>query len=268
MIVILLLVGVGIGVYRLRIRNIKDRNRRLERVVNERTAALKQEVEQRIAAEESLHRIEMENVVAAERSKLARDLHDSVTQSLYSLTLFIEATRGLSESGDLNKAKYGLTRGADTAVQALKEMRLLVYELRPLALRETGLIGAIQYRLDAVENRAGVKTQMFVDGDNSFQLPDIIEKSIFWITLEALNNALKHAHATSIIVRIKIPTESQGVELEVSDNGLGFNYEEAKEKGGLGLKSMLERAEEINAYCILKTAPEEGTIFKLMWENK
>jgi signal transduction histidine kinase len=94
--------------------------------------------------------------VAAERNRLARDLHDSVTQSLYSLTLFTQAARELAEAGNLERTQHNLARIADTAGQTLKEMRLLVYELRPLALTDVRLIEALQHRLDAVEGRSGV----------------------------------------------------------------------------------------------------------------
>ncbi|NIR15549.1 MAG: histidine kinase, partial [Desulfobacterales bacterium] len=79
--------------------------------------------------------------------------------------------------------------------QALKEMRLLVYELRPLALRNEGLIGALQQRLDAVERRAGIDARLIVDGE--VILPSPVEENLFRIAQEALNNALKHAHSSS-----------------------------------------------------------------------
>jgi ligand-binding sensor domain-containing protein/signal transduction histidine kinase len=257
---VVLFVGAGIGAYGLRVRGIKDRNKRLEDTVEN-------EVRRRLAAEEALHRAEMKSAVSAERSRLARDLHDSVTQSLYSLTLFIEATRELTEAGKLDQAKHGLARGADTATQALKEMRLLVYELRPLALKEEGLIGAIQHRLDAVERRAGVDTSMQVDGEIDVQLPDEVEEALFRVSQEALNNALKHAHASAITVRIGF-SGNGGVELEVSDDGAGFNYTDAKNEGGLGLGGMAERAQSVGAILIVDSEPNEGTRIKLVLEKR
>jgi ligand-binding sensor domain-containing protein len=164
-IAIAVILGAAAGLVGLRIRRMADRTRRLEEEVKVRTAAHEQEAAQRLAAEEALHRAEVEKAITEERSRLARELHDSVTQSLYSVTLFTEATRELAEAGKLDQVKHGLVRSGDTALQALKEMRLLVYELRPLALSETSLIEAIRHRLDAVEARSGVKTHMRIEGD-------------------------------------------------------------------------------------------------------
>ncbi|RPJ20507.1 MAG: PAS domain S-box protein, partial [Chloroflexi bacterium] len=86
-----------------------------------------------------------------ERQRLARELHDSVTQSLYSLTLLAEASRRTAQTGEMHKVIDNIARLGETAQQALKEMRLLVYELRPLALEQAGLADALQNRLDAVE---------------------------------------------------------------------------------------------------------------------
>jgi signal transduction histidine kinase/ligand-binding sensor domain-containing protein len=266
-IVVMVVLSVMAGLYALRVRSIKARNRKLEREVEERAAALRKEAIQRLAAEESLHRVQMERAVADERSRLARDLHDSVTQSLYSLTLFTEATRELAEAGKLDQVKHGLVRCADTALQALKEMRLLVYELRPLALRETGLIGAIRHRLDAVETRAGVKTRLVIDGDPETQLSQNVEEVAFRIAQEALNNALKHAHAATIAVRMNYSPEGGGFELEVSDDGKGFDHSTLNEHGGLGLKSIQERAEGIGAQTSIDSTPGEGTCVRLITES-
>jgi signal transduction histidine kinase len=245
---------------------MRRRNRRLEQQVTERTSQLEQEAAQRLAAEESLHRAEMAGAVAEERSRLARELHDSVTQSLYSLTLFTEATRELAEAGDLGRVKHGLARSGDTAVQALREMRLLVYELRPLALNETNLVDAIRSRLDAVEARAGMKTSLVIDGDGELKLPKEVEEALFRMAQEALNNALKHSHASAITVRIRLPDDSGGLELEVLDNGVGFDVAKIGQKGGLGLSGMKERAEGIDADITIESPPDGGTRVKLRVE--
>ena len=91
-----------------------------------------------------------------ERNRLARELHDSVTQSLHSSTLLAEAGQRLLSSGDIERVRGYLIRLGEISQQALKEMRLLVYELRPLALSGVGLVWALQQRLDAVERRSGV----------------------------------------------------------------------------------------------------------------
>jgi signal transduction histidine kinase len=115
---------------------------------------------------------------------LARDLHDSVTQSLYSLTLFAEAGQRLMRSGEHERVEKYLERLGKTAQDALREMRLLLYELRPLAFQSGRLIEAIQQRLDAVERRAGLSAHLITTS-----LPPLsskLEEVICHIALEAL----------------------------------------------------------------------------------
>jgi signal transduction histidine kinase len=138
--------------------------------------------------------------VLEERARLARELHDSVTQGLFSMTLLAEAGQRLAGSGDLERVQAYLSRLGETSQQSLKEMRLLVFELRPLALESMGLVGALQQRLDAVEARAGVETRLLVEG--TVQVPAEIEEHLYRIAEQALNNALKHAAATLVTVRL------------------------------------------------------------------
>jgi signal transduction histidine kinase len=193
--------------------------------------------------------------VMEERERLARDLHDSVTQSLYSLTLFAEAGRRSIRTGDLERAESFLARLADTAQDALKEMRLLVYELRPPALEREGLVGAIQQRLGAVERRAGVKAHLLVD--DMVRLPASVEEELYRIAQEALNNALKHATATSVTVRIRIVNEH--VELEIVDDGIGFDPATTGNGGGMGLANMRERVEKLGGTFQVASALGQGT---------
>jgi signal transduction histidine kinase len=148
------------------------------------------------------------------------------------------------------------------AQQALKEMRLLVYQLRPPALEHDGLIGALQHRLDAVEERAGVKARLLAD--KMLELPGPVEEALYHITQEALNNALKHASATSVLVQIRAPDHR--VELEITDDGVGFEPEAVMGKGGLGLVSMRERAEQLGGELTLLSAVGKGTKVKVTVE--
>jgi len=200
-----------------------------------------------------------ELAVMEERGRLARELHDSVTQSLYSLTLLAEAGRRLAGAGDVERVTDYLTRLGDNAQHALKEMRLLVYELRPLALAQDGLVGALQQRLDAVEGRAGVKSQLLVE--MATELPAQVEAGLYRIAQEALNNALKHAAATEVAVRI-ISNQKQVV-LEVIDNGQGFEPAQVNNRGGLGLISMHERAERLGGSLAIISRPGAGATVKV-----
>ena len=100
-----------------------------------------------------------------ERNRLAQELHDSVTQSLYSLTLYAEAAARMLEAGKSRKAAGQLRELGDTAREALQEMRLLIFELKPLDLEKAELAEAIRSRLDAVESRVGLKADLRVAGD-------------------------------------------------------------------------------------------------------
>ena len=203
--------------------------------------------------------------VVRERERLARELHDSVTQSLYSLTLLSEAGRRLAGAGDLERVGGYVDRLGEISQQALKEMRLLVYELRPLALRREGLVGALQQRLDAVERRAGVDARLLIEGES--ELAAAVEEALYRIAQEALNNALKHAMATSVTVHVCAEndrvTNERTVRLEVVDNGRGFDSDALGDTGGLGLVSMRERAEKLGGVLTVISSPGKGTTIKV-----
>jgi signal transduction histidine kinase/PAS domain-containing protein len=193
--------------------------------------------------------------VVRERERLARELHDSVTQSLYSLMLLADAGWKLMEAGDLERVRGYLERLGEISQQALKEMRLLVYELRPLVLKREGLAGALQQRLDAVEKRAGMDVRLLVEGE--VELPSPVEEELYRIAQEALNNTLKHAAATSVTVNVR--GKRNRVELRVVDNGVGFDPDAMSDQGGMGLVSMRERAEKLGGVLAVLSAPGEGT---------
>jgi signal transduction histidine kinase len=190
-----------------------------------------------------------------ERQRLAHDLHDSVTQSLYSLTLLAEATRRVMGTDQRHHVAEYVTRLGEVAQQALKEMRLLLYELRPLALQREGLVGAVQQRLDAVEKRAGVETHLLVEG--TLDLPAPVEVELYHIIQEALNNAMKHAAARSVTVRIR--AEGTSLDVTVRDDGRGFDAHGVGDAGGLGLPSMQARVERLGGALTIRSQPGQGT---------
>jgi PAS domain S-box-containing protein len=199
-----------------------------------------------------------------ERQRLARDLHDSVTQSLYSLTLLAEAARRWAVAGSLEQVETHLSRLGETAQQSLKEMRLLVYELRPAALEKEGLAGALQQRLDAVEKRAGIKARLLANG--LIELPPAVEEGLYRIAQEALNNSLKHARATAVTVTLQ--REASGVRLEIADNGQGLNPDHLADKGGMGLDNIHERARRLNGRVNIESEPGKGTVVGVLVPGK
>lgn len=155
-----------------------------------------------------------------ERSRLARELHDSVTQALYSQILLVEGWKQMVHNGDLTDLAEPLQELGDVTKQALKEMRLLVYELRPFDLEKEGLVGALHKRLNAVEKRAGIEARLMTEGI-LVDLPRNLEENLYRIAQEALANALKHADADHVIVRLA--SNNQKVTLEITDDGCGFD---------------------------------------------
>jgi len=215
-------------------------------------------------AVENAHLYEQAQQVAVveERQRLARELHDSVTQSLHSSTLLAEAGQRLAGSGDIERARGYLIRLGEISQQALKEMRLLVYELRPLALRGVGLVGALQQRLDAVERRSGVEVQLSIEEE--IELPAVIEEELFRIAMEALNNALKHSNPTrvKVVLSKEEQRETPCVELSIIDDGIGFDPDSKEGEGGLGLISMKERIDKLGGDLAIISKLGEGTQVK------
>jgi len=201
-----------------------------------------------------------EAAVMEERGRLARDLHDSVTQSIYSVTLFAEAARRLIGDGELANTKDYLEQLRDTSQQALKELRLLVYELRPALLKQEGLIGALRQRLSTVEERANIHTKLIHKGTLKLKKP--VEVGLYHIAQEALNNALKHASASQVTVRIL--AHAKQVTLEITDNGVGFDPRSvAQHGGGVGMASMQERTTRLGGTLQVISAPGQGTSIRV-----
>jgi signal transduction histidine kinase len=197
-----------------------------------------------------------EAAVIEERQKLARDLHDSVTQSLYSLNLLAEGYRRKLPGAEKDEIEEWLADLGNSAHQALKEMRLLLYELRPTSLEQDGLVKALQRRIDAIEKRSGVEASLVVDGEiQSFNRG---AEELYRIAQEALNNILKHAGATRVEVRLK--AHGSQIEMEIQDNGKGFNPEAIPDPGGMGLTNMQERARKLGGSLIIHSGAENGTI--------
>jgi PAS domain S-box-containing protein len=198
--------------------------------------------------------------VVEERQRLARELHDSVTQSLYSSTLLTEVARRASAACDIEEAQGYLDELGATTQQALKEMRLLVYELRPPTLEQKGLVGALQQRIDAVEGRAGIQARLLVEGE--IEPEPYIEEALYRIGQEALNNALKHASADAVTVRVR--TSDNLIEMQVADDGRGFDPASADEQGGMGLTTMRERAEQVGGTFTVLSSRGKGTTVKVI----
>jgi signal transduction histidine kinase/HAMP domain-containing protein len=207
-----------------------------------------------MAAESFRLRLKAEEAATIqERQRLARELHDAVSQSLYSLTLFARSGRDAFEVGDQKKLLDSLEQVESNSLAALKEMRLLLYQLRSLALEEGGLVRAIESRFNMVERRSG--TQASVSIDESIQLSERVEQELFLLVTEALNNALKHAGASQVAVSIQ--PENEHIVTVVWNNGSSFDPSQAI--GGMGLENMRQRAAALGGQLLISSQPGSGT---------
>jgi signal transduction histidine kinase len=193
--------------------------------------------------------------IVQERNRLARDLHDSVTQALYGISLYAEAAARQLGLGDGKMAAEHLAEIRTTAQESLREMRLLIFELRPPMLRSEGLVVALQARLEAVEARVGVQTRLQAEGEGP--LSPQVEDGLYRIAQEALNNALKHARASSVALRLVHGPRS--VLLEIADDGAGFDPAGLAGNSGFGLRGMDERAARLGGTLVVDSAPGRGT---------
>lgn len=199
--------------------------------------------------------------IANERNRLAKDLHDSVAQTLYGLTLQAETADRQLNAGKLTAVHTHLQQIRDSAQESLQEARLLIFELQPPILASEGLAAALQTRLDLVESRSGVRVEARLEEVSG--LETAVATATYRIAQEALNNSLKHAHSNQI--KVSLQQKNGTLHLEINDNGIGFDPETAC--GGLGLANMHERAAQIEATLTITSNKERGTTIRLEKSN-
>ncbi|MCU0491904.1 MAG: GAF domain-containing protein [Chloroflexaceae bacterium] len=204
---------------------------------------------------ERLTRRTQEAAVLEERNRLARDLHDSVTQQLFSMTLTAKAARA-QLARNPERAAAQLERLQETASAALAEMRALIFQLRPPALSDQGLVAALNQHAATLSMREGLRIEIAVSGDERHARG--IEQPLYRIVQEALNNVVKHAHASN--VRVQLEFSAERVRVQVVDDGDGFEVDAPQLDGRhLGLVSMRERAAEVGGSMELRSAIGGGT---------
>lgn len=199
------------------------------------------------------HRVQT-NAVVEERARLARELHDSISQSLYAIDLAGGAAQKQMDSGHIQAAQNSLELVRSTSHMAIGEMRLLIYELRPPMLEQYGFCGAVERRLHSVEERSGLTVKL--DLPSTCILPAHTEAHLYRIVQEALNNVLKHAQASQVSLRLT--RESGSLTLIIADDGQGFDVRSA-ENGGFGLKTMRERSDLLQGTLVIHSVPHHGT---------
>jgi PAS domain S-box-containing protein len=219
------------------------------------------DVSERDRLERDLRRQAGELAASEERSHLARELHDSVTQALFSMTLVSRSVEMLLDR-DPEAARAQLAQLRDLQREALAEMRALIFELRPGNLEQDGLNRALRTHTAALQGRIGLPVVVESTVDERLPLP--IEEVLYRIAQEALHNVVKHANAQQ--VRVEVGRVSSGVRMRIVDDGRGFDPDKVP-TGHLGLAGMQSRATKVGAKFACRSAPGSGTTVEVTVPN-
>ncbi|MFK7697513.1 HAMP domain-containing sensor histidine kinase [Paenibacillus sp. HJGM_3] len=193
------------------------------------------------------------SAVVEERQRLARDLHDAVSQQLFAISMTATAV-GRTLDKDFEKAKRQIALIEEMSSVAQSEMRALLLHLRPVHLEGKRLSQGLMELLQ--ELQAKVPIDIAWDMDERIRLPKGIEDHLFRIVQEALSNTLRHSKATQMELKLLRPSDS--IRLSIRDNGVGFELDEGKH-ASYGLQSIKERVNEIGGTVHFITAPGKGT---------
>jgi signal transduction histidine kinase len=227
-----------------------EEERQLARTIGEALAAV-------IEIDRLYHRA-TEEAAEEERQALARDLHDAVTQSIYSATLIAEALPAVWER-DPAEGAHNLERLRRLVRAAMAEMRTLLFELRPAALESAPLAALLERLGDALGGQAQVAVD--IAADETVTLPPDVKIVFYRVAQEAFNNIAKHARASSVSARVT--AVEGGASLTVTDDGRGFDPQAVA--GGMGLNIMSERLQRVAGTLEVETSPGEGTTIHATW---
>jgi len=215
------------------------------------------DLREQVRLEDDLKHQATELATAGERARLARELHDSVTQALFSMTLTTRSVELLVDR-DPEGAKRMLGELRSLERDALAEMRALIFELRPGHLEELGLEQALRMHATAVQGRTGLPIAVACAPVE--RAPLAVEDALYRIAQEAIHNVVKHAGAHSVDVRLD--QEAGALRLRVADDGAGFDPA-AVPAGRMGLTSMRSRAEGVGGRLVIDSTPGAGTRLKV-----
>ncbi|MFI9779771.1 GAF domain-containing sensor histidine kinase [Streptomyces sp. NPDC051956] len=200
-----------------------------------------------------------ELTIAEERSRLAHELHDAVSQKLFSLRLTAQAAAALVDR-DPSRAKGELQHVAELAAEAADELRAAVVELRPAALDEDGLIATLRTQIQVLDRAHSAHVTFDCGGIRA--LPAAQEEAMLRVAQEALHNALRHSGAEH--VRVTLDKRGPGAVLRVTDDGSGFEREAVRRAGRhLGLVSMRDRSSGVGGRLTVESEPGKGTTIEM-----
>lgn len=245
--------------------NLQATVRKAEELVSQVSVAVEylrgnlQELSGQIDSYQQRHLLGVKVIKAQEeeRRRVARDIHDGPAQTLANVVLRAEICEKLLDS-DLNEVKQELQQLKDVVRRSLKDIRKVIYDLRPMTLDDLGLIPTLRRYINDMKEQPGLFIDFSVVGSEC-RMPSHVEVGVFRVVQEALNNIAKHAQASAIWVRVEF--ESDTLLVVVKDDGTGFQPDEALHRQGdhFGLLSMRERVELLQGAWHLESEPGKGT---------
>lgn len=200
-------------------------------------------------------------ILLSERQRLMRDMHDSVSQKIYGLVTLTEAAQAAIEANSPFDYLPFITRINENARQAVKELRLFLFQMRPVDVEKEGLISVLHHRLAAVEGRADIRARFLADDVTLSKREEI---ALYFIAQEALNNVLRHAKAKSVTVTLR--QDDDNIILEISDDGCGFDAGHVA-PGGMGLTNIAERVNQLNGRLNIVSHQGAGTTIEVILEK-
>lgn len=229
--------------------------KKIDYYINELQSKNQQQIEhaQQLATKNATEREQsLQEVVIQERNRLARDLHDSVSQQLFAASMMMSA---INETNALeNETTSQQLQTVENMIQQSQlEMRALLLHLRPVALKGKSLQEGMNQFLEELEERIPIDLESNIE---TFSVEKGIEDQLFRVLQEALSNALRHAEPSGITVTLI--KRDHFIILRIQDNGKGFNLDEVQ-PGSYGLESMKERARDLGGTCKIVTLPQKGT---------
>ena len=193
-----------------------------------------------------------------ERQRLARELHDSVSQALYGISLWAHTVREALESSEHEQAEAAIEDVLTLAEAGLAEMHALIFELRPESLEMEGLMAALTKQVAVLRARYKLTVEADLVDEPDLSLEK--KEALYRIAQEALHNIVKHARASNVVLRLA--RQERGVFLEVCDNGKGFDPT-GPFPGHLGVRSMRERVTKIDGTLTIESAAGQGTCIRV-----
>jgi len=191
-----------------------------------------------------------------ERKRVARDIHDGPAQSMANLVVRSEIAERILEKGRFEEAKEELKSLKEMVRNTLGEVRKIIFDLRPMALDDLGLVPTLRKYVDDFRQRSQIKTELITFGEQR-RMPSSIEVVTFRMLQEAMNNAAKHAQATNIQVKLRFSQEH--VIGEVADDGVGFDQKKKTGEPSFGIMGMKERMKLLDGKVDIQSAIGEGT---------